>query len=602
MSMLTRSSHKNAGYGLSAGSFSSSALDAVTVGAVIIGVAVLICYIPSMNGGFVLDDDNLMTQNPLMDSSGGFCQFWCTYKAQEFYPVSNSTFWLEWHLWRLVPAGYHVTNLILHIVDALLIWVILRRLSVPGGLIAAIVFAVHPVNVESVAWIAQVRNMLAMTFFLLSILFYLEVIRRSADDGQRVRGAGRWYWLSLGAFVLAMLGKGSAAVLPGIILGIVWWLRRLTLRGAARMIPFFVMSGALTAVCVWFQTRGDDIVFRHAGFGERLAGAGLVPWFYLYEAIFPVDLYFVYPMWHIRPDSILWWAPLAAASAVTAVLWWRRNGWGRPLLFAWGFFCVALLPVAGFADTGFMRYSLVADHYQHMAIIGVIALAAAGVGEWRVRSAGRMGWVPAGAALAAVGCLALLTWRQNGIYTDEVTLYRAALRKNPDCSMVHNNLGFLLATLPPPNTDMDEAISHFREAVSLNPEYAEAHNNLGAMLLRKNELNDAEEHLRESVRLKPGYADAYRTLGDILIKAGRFRESSECYEEALRLKPDFAEACSALAQAYASLQRPYEAINAADKALKMARSQGHTEMAARLEEWLRLYRASLSGRGGAAPQ
>ena len=600
--MFTRSSDTNAGYRLSARSFSLAALLMMIAGAVIIGLAVFVAYIPSMNGGFVLDDDNLMTQNPLVKSFDGLYKFWCSHEAQEFYPVSNSTFWLEWHLWFLNPAGYHVTNLILHIVDALLIWVILRRLSVPGALFAAIVFAVHPVNVESVAWIAQVRNMLAMTFFLLSILCYLEVMQRTADDGRWAEGVGRWYWFSLAAFVLAMLGKGSAAVLPGILLGLVWWLRRLTWRDVAMMVPYIAIAGVLTVVCVWFQTRGDDIVFREASFAERLAGAGCVPWFYLYEAMFPVDLYFVYPMWQIRPDSVLWWAPLAAASAVTATLWFYREGWGRPLLFAWGFFCVALLPVVGFADVGFMRYSLVADHYQHMAIIGVIALAAAGVGTWRVRSPGRMSWLPPGVAIAAAGCLALMTWRQNGIYADEVTLYRAALKKNPDCCMVHNNLGFLLATPATSEKDVDEAIYHFREAVKLNPKYAEAHKNLGTMLLNANQAKEAEDHLREAVKLKPNYPDAQRNLGDLMFKTGQFQEASEHYEEALRLQPDFVEACSNLAPVYANLQRPYEAINAAEKALEMARSQGRIGMARKLEEWLKSYRAGLSGQGSKGPQ
>ncbi len=535
-----------------------------------------------------MDDDNLMTENPLMKTFGGLCRFWCSHEAQEFYPVSNSTFWLEWHLWGFNPAGYHVTNLIFHIVDGLLIWVILRKLSIPGAFFAAVIFAVHPVNVESAAWIAQARNMLAMTFFLLSILWYLKGIQRAASKVApgRMEGTGReaasgilhpssfiphpssFYLLSLAAFVLAMLSKGSAAILPGVVLGVVWWLRPLTWRDLARIVPFLAMAGVLVWASVWFQTRGENIVFRTAGFTERLLGAGCVPWFYLYEALFPVDLYFVYPMWHIQAGNILWWLPLTAALAVTAILWICREGWGRPLLFAWGFFCVALLPVAGFADVGFMRYSLVADHYQHMAIIGVIALLSAGWGVWR-RSLKRFAWTPAKAAILAAGCLVFLTWRQNEIYTDEITLYRAALKKNPNCCMVHNNLGFLLGVSSNSKEAMDEAIYHFQQAVNLNPEYESAQNNLGTMLSKTGRLKEAEEHLRQALKLKPNYQDTHRTLGDLLFNTGRFQEAEEHLRQALHLNPNDPEAMRILGELLLETDRPEEAVEQVRQALAL---------------------------------
>ena len=300
------------------------------------------------------------------------------------------------------PAGYHVTNLILHAAEALLIWVILRKLSIPGAFLAAAIFAVHPVNVESVAWIAQRKNTMAMLFFLLSILWYLKTVIPAASVGMpQVRSHGGpweretfssfirhpsslyfWYWLSLTAFVLAMLSKGSVVVLPVLLLGIIWWLRPVTIRDMLRTAPFFAVAAALAAVNVWFQTHGSGEVLRTASFTERLLGAGGVVWFYLYKALLPLDLDFVYPQWHIKAGNPLWWLPLLAAFAVTAVLWRYRTSWSRPLLFAWGFFCVALAPVMGFTDVGFMKYSLVADHYQHIAVIGLIALAAAGWSAW----------------------------------------------------------------------------------------------------------------------------------------------------------------------------------------------------------------------------
>ena len=613
---------------------------AAAAGAGLIILAVFVSYWPSIDGKFVLDDDLMVTENANIKAGDGLYRFWCTCQEMDYWPITYSTFWMEWRLWGMNSTCYHVTGLLLHVSASLLIWIVLRRLNIPGAYLAALIFAVHPVNVESVAWIAELKNVTAIVFFLLAILWYLKfdglACRPTPTVAQRwcplaakqIPHPSLFYWLSLAAFVLATLSKGSAAVLPVVLLGIIWWLRPLNWRDAARMVPFLLIGGILAWVNVWFQTHGEDVVVRSAGLTERLLMAGCVPWFYLRQAIFPIELCFVYPMWKIQPGSILWWLPLAATLAVTAAFWRYRKGWSRALLFAWGFFCVSLLPAAGFADVGFMRFSLVADRYQHMAIIGVIALAAAGIAAWQRRGSLRIGWIAAGAAVLAAGSLVLLTWRQNGIYADRVTLFRAALRKNPDCSMMHNNLGQELAFAANSDAARDEAIYHYRQAVRLDPEYAQAHTNLGALLFAAGQtaqgeehlrlalslkpdapdahnnvgtllfqtgrLQEAEEHLRQAMRLKANYADAQRNLGDLLLKTGRAQEASEYYEQAVSERPDFIEAWSNLASAYARLQRPYEAINAAEKALEMARAQGRIETARKLEEWLKTYRASLS--------
>ena len=310
------------------------------------------------------------------------------------------------------------------------------------------IFALHPVNVESVAWIAQRKNMMSMLFFLLSILWYLKTGMYTAIAGMApARSHGEpwdldkipsplstlhsplWYWLSLAAFMLAMLGKGSVAVLPVLLLGILWWLRSLTRRDLLRITPFFLLAVVLTGVNIWFQTHGEHIEIRNAGFAERLLGAGGVPWFYLYKALLPFDLVFIYPPWHIEIGDLLWWLPLLAALIVTAVLWRYRNGWSRPLLFAWGFFCVSLLPVLGFADVGFMKYSLVADHFQHIAIIGLIALAAAGWSLWHERVRNTTHRAPTAVAVVAMGALAFLTWRQTMLYATKLCCTNARCKK-----------------------------------------------------------------------------------------------------------------------------------------------------------------------------
>ena len=249
-----------------------------------------------------------------------------------------------------------------------------------------------------------------------------------------------WYWLSLAAFVLAMLSKGSVAMLPVLILGILWWLRPLTRRDLLRSLPFFAVAVVFTCVNLWFQTHISEEAFREASFTERLLAAGGVVWFYLYKAILPLDLAFVYPKWHVQAGNPLWWLPLLAAVSVTAVLWRHRAGRGRPFLFAWGFFCVGLVPVLGFTDVGFMQYSLVADHYQHIAIIGVIALAAAGWGMFYRQPATTSHLAAAALAVLTVVALAWLTWRQNTLYGNAINLYEVTLEKNPQSWVAHYNL------------------------------------------------------------------------------------------------------------------------------------------------------------------
>ena len=616
--------------------FSTSLYLRMPAGAALIALAVLLCYRPSMSGGFILDDDRLLAKNDLIKASDGWHRFWHSAESMEYYPLSYDTLWIEWRLWGMDPKGYHTTNVVLHIVEALLVWLILRRLSIPGAFLAALIFAVHPVNVESVAWIVQLRNVLAMLFFLLSILWYLKGIQ--GPTGTRPNGARRetasglldvssfichpssFYWLSVAAFVFAMLSKGSTAVLPVVVLGIVWWLRPLTWRDLMRTAPFFLIAGVLAWVSVWYQTGGENVVIRSAGFAERLLGAGCVVWFYLFEAICPLNLCFVYPMWSIRAGSILWWLPLSAALAATAALWRYRRGWSRAILFAWGFFCVALLPVAGFADVGYMRYSLVADHYQHIAIIGAIALASAGWGAWRSRRRGPAIRVTAAVAILAVGTFAFLTWRQNGMYGDAVTLYSATLKKNPNCWMIHNNLGYILASTDQSQKAIDEAMYHFQQAVNLNPDYADAQNNLGNLLNKTGRLEDAEDHLRQALRSQPNCAESLNALGKLLLKTnrpeeaeeqfrqalalkpdeieihnnlgvalfriGRYYEAMAHYQRAVRMNPDFADGYFNLALVYASLDQPAEALASARKALALARSQGQTELVKTIEDWL----------------
>jgi tetratricopeptide (TPR) repeat protein len=504
--------------------FQLPALDPRWWWAALAALAVVV-YWPALSGGFIWDDDTLLTLNPLVKASDGLYRIWFTGDAIDYWPVTNTSFWLEWRIWGTHAAGYHATNLVLHLASTFLFWTILRALSVPGAWLAASLFLLHPVNVESVAWIAERKNTLSMFFALLSTLWF---IREPNPEG---RGPN-WYALSVAAFVLAMLSKGSVAPLPAMLLVIIWWQRgTITRADLVKTAPFFGVSIALTLVNIWFQTHQLTTPIREAAPLERLLGAGAVVWFYLYKALLPLKLIFVYPEWDIRAGDVRWWLPLAGAIAVSAILiWQRRRPVARALLCGWLLFGLALVPVMGFVDVYFMKYSLVADHYQYLAILSVTACVAAGLAR-----------LPANARLAAgavlLAALSFGTWKQSHLYASAETLYRTTLRDNPSAWLAHNNLAAILTISNP-----DEALFHANEAARLKPSDPVVHNDRGTLLLRAGRMDMANAEFREAIRLMPTFAAAHNNLCNSLDIQQRYEDAAAACREALRLAPNMADA------------------------------------------------------------
>jgi tetratricopeptide (TPR) repeat protein len=515
-------------------------------GVALIVLLTSVAYLPAMDGRFIWDDESLLANNVIVQAPDGLYRIWLTSEAIDYWPVTNTSFWAEWRLWGSDTRGYHLTNLSLHAAAAILIWIILRRLSIPGSFLAALLFSVHPVNVESVAWIAERKNMLAMVLFLVSIWSYLCFQQRprvGCDSPRR-----KWYFVSLAAFLLAMLSKGSVAILPIVLLLLVWWQRRLARSDLARIAPFLAIAVGLTGVNVWFQTRGTHEVIRDVTWIQRALGAGAVPWFYLYKAILPINLSFVYPQWEVRANEVRWWLPLTASVVVTATLiWYRDTRCGRPLLMTWLYYCVALLPVCGLVDVYFMKYSLVADHYQHIAIAGLTALFAAysfqivpTIFSTRTIAAG---------AIAAM--LLVLTYRQAGLYRNEIALYSDALEKNPDAWMAHVNLGMALEK----SGRTGEAIEHYQSAVRLAPNFAPAWYDLGVALLEMHKPLEAVENLGWALELSPDFPEARNNLGAALMSMGRADEAVIQFQQALQLRPEYLSARANLARALAKVGR-----------------------------------------------
>ncbi len=593
------------------------------VGLAILAVAALAVYLPSVFGGPILDDDALVTENLLIRDAAGLYRIWFTTEAPDYWPVTSSTFWLEWHLWGAAPLGYHLVNLALHVAAGFLIWKILARLAIPGAFLAALLFTVHPVNVESIAWISQRKNSLSMVFYLLSILAYLR-----AEEG-----SPRRYWLlSLAAFVLAMLSKGSVVVLPAVLVLIAWWRSRLTVREWARIAPFFVVGAALAVVNVWFQKHGSGVVIRDVTPLGRLLGAAAAVWFYLGKALAPVGLLFVYPQWRIDAGDWRWWIPLLAAVLATVLLVvYRARWWGRPTLFAWLYFVFALAPALGFVDVGYMKHSLVADHYQHLAIIGVVALVATGVATLAA-SRQPIASLPAretAIALSSASVLALvyLANLQSALYGDAVALYEAALAGNSESSLLENNLGAALlergepaeavphlqhaAQLDEHNVDAhynagnsfvalgktDEAIASYQRALAIDPHSVQNHNNLALVLSGIGRTEEAAEHFRAAIESRPNFADAHFNYGNLLTAMNRHAEAAEQYRAAVAGDPALLEAALNLAVSYARQEKWDESIAAAESAMKLATSQDRADVIEKLNVLLPHARAKREGKG-----
>jgi tetratricopeptide (TPR) repeat protein len=527
-------------------------------------------YFPALRAGFILDDDKMVTDNRLVAAADGLRQFWFTTRAEDYWPVTSTSLWVEWRLWGLNPLGYHVTNIALHCAAVLILWRILARLNVPGAWFAALLFAVHPLNVESVTWIAQRKNLLAMFFFLLSVRWFLNtgiVDYVEANVGERNTWCNRWYLLSLFAFVLAMLSKESVAPMPIILLGAIAWLRRPLWRDLARLAPFFAVAAVLVVVEIWFQRHVSLETIRTEGVLQRLLGAGAVVWFYLLKALWPAKLIFVYPKWHIVAAQVAWWLPLSTAIGLTGILWGARRSWGKTTLFAWGYFCAMLIPVLGFADVYFMRYSLVADHYAHLALIGIVVWAAA-VGSTllqRIPIVARACWkIPIAVIIAGlVVALGDATWRRNLEYRDAMTLYTTTLKANPDSTLMHLNLGYLEQQ----RGNNAEAMAHFQAALRLDPSMPNVHLNLGAVLFAMGRVPEAIAEDEIAVRLNPAFAKGHVNLGLALAAANRGSEAIAEYQSALALDPQLAEAAFFLGLSFVQANRFEEAIASYERAL-----------------------------------
>jgi tetratricopeptide (TPR) repeat protein len=632
------------------------------LGALLFLLAVVVFY-PAFHAGFIWDDDQLLTANPLVKAPDGWWRVWVEGTA-DYFPLTTTTLWLEWRLWGMNSGPYHVTNILFHATVTVLTWQTLKRLRIPGAWLAAAIFAVHPVCVESVAWISERKNSISQIFFLLSIIHYV----RFEEKGRIWR-----YVAAVLCFLLALLAKTSVVMLPFILWLLAWWryeelkplrqsyqlsenpaergiltwscaiggamaggaliffnptlgafgavlgggsgyvvgvqLRRVkkwdSFAGfeVIRTLPFFLSAALLGAVTVYFQygraIGGEEIPLGNMP--QRMASACFAIGFYLYSALWPFNLIEIYPQWHRAfteivtqpklhieppaPESIPYWLQVIPGLIIGGLLFFcwkrRRETWARALLVALGSYILAILPALGLLKMSYMRLTLVADHFQYISIISVIALfVAAGQtralkplwllvaalffavvsyinwGQTQDNHIEQFVWIAGAIALAVVPaeedmwkwawggflaavliCFSFISWAQAGIYQDEGTLWSATLEKNPFSWQAHNHLGAWLYM----HQDVKGAFPHFLKATQLKPENPESHNNLG---LAESYFGMKDEAIREyetAVRIKDD--SAMRTnLANAYEEAKRFDDAITNYKHALSLNPGNASA------------------------------------------------------------
>ena len=515
-----------------------------------LGLLVAVSYFPATQAGFVWDDVIFTEAAPIRDASG-LWQIWFSprdiKREGHYWPLVYTTFWLEHKLWGLAPAGYHIVNVLLHFVNVLLVWRLLLHLAVPGAWAVAAVFAVHPLHVESVAWVIERKDLLSGLFYLSAVLTWLRFVE-----------APQWgrYVLTLALFVAGLLSKSIVVTLPAALLIGQWWKQgRVTSTDLWHLAPFFLVALAITVADVAFY-RTIEVLSLDYSLIERVLIAARALWFYAGKLLWPTELAVIYPLWDIRIGDALAWAYVVAAIAVAALLWFGRDRLGRGPLASALFFVVTLSPVLGFVDYGYMQFSFIADRFQYLAGLGVMAVFVSGAAQGASKLSGVLKMGVTGLLVVVLALLGAMTWHQVGIYRDEITFFNHIIAHNPEARSAHLNLGKALH-----NTGrLEEAVTAARIAVELRTDSVDAHFNAGLALMELNRFNEALEYYRRAAQLDPRHFEASFHTASTLMELNRFDEAVEYFQAASKIKPQHPAPLQNMAELHRQQGRYEEAL------------------------------------------
>ena len=529
--------------------------------AALIVLATFAAYTPALHGEFIWDDNQYIRDNPELRALPGLWDIWLSPRATpQYHPLVFTTFWIEYHLWGADTLGYHLINVALHVATALLLWRLLVELGLPGGALAAAIFALHPVHLESVAWIAERKNTLSGVFCLATILAWLRFLAQRE---------WRHCWLALGCFACTLLSKSILSPLPVALLLLTWWKRPADWRRAGiALLPFFILSLAMSAVGWWREQLYHNPPLP-LSLAERVLIANRAVWFYVGKLLWPVSLTPIYPRWEMHVS--VWSASLLLLTlAVLAGLWAAHRRLSRGPLVAAGYFVIMLGPVLGIIDFNYSQYSFVADHFQYAASAGLIAVlgTTAAVAVQRARGSGRA------VASAVIGVLllvlAVLSWRSAVHYATAEAFWRDTLAKNPQAWKAESNLAATLAT----QGQFDEAIAHYQAALAIRPDFPEAHNHWGIVLARQGKADEALAQFDAALQINPEQADAHNNAGAVLAQQQKWAAAAQRFAAAVRINPAYIEAYDSWGIVTLKQGRPDEAIEHFEAALRINPNYG----------------------------
>lgn len=490
----------------------------------------VVAHAPALVGDWIVDDGHYVTENPLLNDAGGLATIWLQPAASsQYYPLTLTSFWIERQLFGLDPRVFHATNLLLHAAVAVMAWSVLRRLAATGSWLIAVLFAVHPIHVDTVAWISERKNLLAGLFALLAIGLYLDFDRRRAGDGR-----WRLYVGSLLAFVMAMLSKSAVVGVPVVLASLAWWRRgRLAPRELAPLVPFAAVGAVLAALTVHLESRLVEIgdALATPALHERPLIAARAALFYLGKIAWPSGLSFDYGSWPTGIGEPVNLASALVLLAALALLWARRERWGRGPFVALLVFLVSAAPALGLVSFYFHRYAFVADHFVYLPSLPILALGVAAGDRLLVRR--RRPWLGGVIAAGVIAALAATTWSHAHDYRDHETLARSILRVHPSSWLAHNHLGNEALR----RGELAAALEHLERAEQAAPGRIETQVNLALAKMNSGDLAGAEAAARRVVALRDGAEIGHRLLGDTLLRAGRFEAAVVSYAAALERDP-----------------------------------------------------------------
>jgi Flp pilus assembly protein TadD len=493
----------------------------------LIFLACLWIYTPVYHGEWLWDDDYLITANPAMRSVDGLWRLWFAPSTADFLPLTLSFLWIQWQFFGMDPNGYHIVSILLHALGACFLWMVLVRTKIRGAWLASLLFAIHPLCVESVSWVAEQKNTFSLPFFLLAAFFYVTFDQRESR---------KYYFWALLAFLAAMLSKSSVVMFPFLILLYAWWQRgAISRRDILRSAPFFLISLALGMVTLLFQLHraiGNEPI-PLGGLDSRLAIAGMGAVFYVTKIFWPFDLLPIYPQWDANPPQPVQFAPWILLIGAGVVFWVNRKSWGRHAMMALGFYFITILPVLGFVAMSYMRVGWVSDHFVYIPMIGIIVLiASASVhAATKLRSLARKAaWLSAG---AYAGVLVIQSHSYAGIWANEDLLWLHTLKHNESCWQAHNRYGSREFN----RGNHAAALPHFERATALRPDLAETQNNLGSGLLAAKDTKAAVRRFREALRLSPDIIAIQANLGRALMLDGQNDEAIMVYADLVKKMP-----------------------------------------------------------------